>query len=167
MLALRKALVALAAAAVVATGLTAAGPATRAEAAVPTTIPLDVKNNSGRADKVYIYDLGQDQAPHRSWAGPRPTARSTPGRPAATRRPPRPTRPLPAPANGGSTTNCIPEVSGWIDFSYGQKLVFTLATGGLVQPAVQNPSDPNREHPVQLVGVHARRHRPVHQQHPG
>ncbi|MBI0382498.1 sugar hydrolase, partial [Streptomyces albiflaviniger] len=29
-------------------------------------------------------------------------------------------------------------------FSYGQKIDFRLTTGGLVQPAVQNPSDPNR-----------------------
>ncbi|MFE4646725.1 beta-1,3-glucanase family protein, partial [Streptomyces sp. NPDC056730] len=33
---------------------------------------------------------------------------------------------------------------GRVYFSYGQKLDFRLTTGGLVQPAVQNPSDPNR-----------------------
>jgi hypothetical protein len=37
----------------------------------------------------------------------------------------------------------MPKFSGRLYFSYGQKLVFKLATGGLVQPAVQNPSDPN------------------------
>jgi len=38
----------------------------------------------------------------------------------------------------------MPQFSGRIYFSYGQKIVFKLTTGGLVQPAVQNPSDPNR-----------------------
>jgi hypothetical protein len=38
----------------------------------------------------------------------------------------------------------MPKFSGRVYFSYGQKLVFKLTTGGLVQPAVQNPSDPNR-----------------------
>jgi hypothetical protein len=37
----------------------------------------------------------------------------------------------------------MPKFSGRVYFSYGQKLVFKLTTGGLVQPAVQNPSDPN------------------------
>ncbi|MEK8169342.1 beta-1,3-glucanase family protein [Streptomyces sp. M19] len=39
----------------------------------------------------------------------------------------------------------MPKFSGRVYFSYGQKLVFKLTTGGLVQPAVQNPSDPNRD----------------------
>ncbi len=47
------------------------------------------------------------------------------------------------PANGSALTIDIPQFSGRLYFSYGQKLVFQLATGGLVQPAVQNPSDPN------------------------
>ncbi|CAM5395097.1 hypothetical protein SMICM304S_01496 [Streptomyces microflavus] len=38
----------------------------------------------------------------------------------------------------------MPKFSGRVYFSYGQKLVFKVTTGGLVQPAVQNPSDPNR-----------------------
>ena len=58
MLALRKALVALVAAATVTAGLTTVGPASRAEAAVPTTIPLEFKNNSGRGDQIYIYNIG-------------------------------------------------------------------------------------------------------------
>lgn len=55
---IRKALVALAAAAAVGAGLTAVGPAATATAAVPTTIPLNFTNNSGRSDQIYIYDIG-------------------------------------------------------------------------------------------------------------
>ncbi|WP_229859037.1 glycoside hydrolase family 64 protein, partial [Streptomyces anandii] len=57
---------------------------------------------------------------------------------------PAPDASIPGPAAGQSTTIRIPKFSGRIYFSYGQKLVFKLTTGGLVQPAVQNPSDPNR-----------------------
>ena len=39
----------------------------------------------------------------------------------------------------------MPKFSGRVYFSIGQKIVFKLTTGGLVQPAVQNPSDPNRD----------------------
>src|SRR5690349_22975528 len=39
----------------------------------------------------------------------------------------------------------MPKFSGRLYFSYGRKLDFRLTTGGLVQPAVQNPSDPNRD----------------------
>ncbi|MGH9061672.1 MAG: beta-1,3-glucanase family protein, partial [Acidimicrobiales bacterium] len=56
---------------------------------------------------------------------------------------PAPDAAIAGPANGASITITIPRFSGRIYFSYGQKLVFKLATGGLVQPAVQNPSDPN------------------------
>ncbi len=56
---------------------------------------------------------------------------------------PAPDAAIPGPANGQTKTIRIPKFSGRIYFSYGQKLVFKLTTGGLVQPAVQNPSDPN------------------------
>src|SRR5919201_6041999 len=48
------------------------------------------------------------------------------------------------PPNRQSVVIQMPKISGRVYFSYGQKLVFKLTTGGLVQPAVQNPSDPNR-----------------------
>ena len=55
----RKLLVPLVAAAAVATGLTVAGPApSRAEAAAPTIIPLEFRNNSGRGDQIYVYNIG-------------------------------------------------------------------------------------------------------------
>jgi hypothetical protein len=47
------------------------------------------------------------------------------------------------PAPGQSITIRMPKFSGRVYFSYGQKLVFRVTTGGLVQPAVQNPTDPN------------------------
>lgn len=46
---------------------------------------------------------------------------------------PAPDAAIPGPANGPSITIRIPKFSGRIYFSYGQKLVFKLATGGLVQ----------------------------------
>ena len=58
---------------------------------------------------------------------------------------PAPDASIAGPAAGQSTTIRMPKFSGRIYFSYGQKLDFRLTTGGLVQPAVQNPSDPNRD----------------------
>jgi hypothetical protein len=66
-----------------------------------------------------------------------------PGRPEAIHRR-APDASIAGPANGQSLTIRMPKFSGRVYFSYGQKLVFKLTTGGLVQPAVQNPSDPNR-----------------------
>jgi hypothetical protein len=54
----RKVLASLAAAATVAGGLAVAVVTTPAEAAVPATIPLTIKNSSGRSDAVFIYNLG-------------------------------------------------------------------------------------------------------------
>lgn len=115
-----------------------------AAAAVPDTIPLTITNNSGRGDAVYLYNLGTDLATGRQgWADangvfhPWP-AGSVPPVPA-------PDASIPGPAAGQSKTIRIPKFSGRIYFSYGRKLDFRLATGGLVQPAVQNPSDPNRD----------------------
>ncbi|MDX2971845.1 glycoside hydrolase family 64 protein [Kribbella solani] len=122
------------------TGILSAPPA---PAAVPTTIPLTVTNNSGRADAVYIYNLGTNLATgQQGWADAAGTLHAWPagGNPPA----PAPDASIPGPANGQATTIQLPKFSGRVYFSYGQKLVFKLTTGGLVQPAVQNPSDPNR-----------------------
>ncbi|MFH9726548.1 glycoside hydrolase family 64 protein [Streptomyces sp. NPDC017254] len=139
----RAVFVPLAAAALISTAVAVAGPSDSVQAAVPSTIPLTFTNNSGRGDQVYIYNLGTELSTGRQgWADangtfhPWPAGGSTPV--------PAPDAAIVGPANGRSTTIRLPKFSGRVYFSYGQKLVFKLATGGLVQPAVQNPSDPNR-----------------------
>ncbi len=132
----------LGAATAVATMVALATPLT-ADAAVPATIPLKITNNSGRGDAVYIYDLGTNLATgQQGWADANGTFHAWPagGNPPT----PAPDASIPGPAAGQTSTIRIPKFSGRIYFSYGQKLVFKLTTGGLVQPAVQNPTDPNR-----------------------
>ncbi|MFI7063986.1 glycoside hydrolase family 64 protein [Kribbella sp. NPDC050124] len=112
-------------------------------AAVPATIPLKITNNSGRADPVYIYNLGTNLATgQQGWADAAGNFHAWPagGNPPT----PAPDASIAGPANGQSLTIRMPKFSGRVYFSYGQKLVFKLTTGGLLQPAVQNPSDPNR-----------------------
>jgi hypothetical protein len=116
----------------------AAPPAT----AVPATIPLTLTNNSGRGDQVFIYTLGTLLTTGQlGWADanggfhPWPAGGIPPT--------PAPDASIVGPRNGASITIRIPKLSGRIYFSYGQKLVFKLTPNGLVQPAVQNPSDPN------------------------
>ncbi|MFD9002243.1 glycoside hydrolase family 64 protein [Streptomyces sp. NPDC059582] len=114
-----------------------------AEAAVPTTIPLKVTNNSGRGEPVYVYNLGTLLTTgQQGWADENGTFHAWPagGNPPT----PAPDASITGPAAGQSKTIRMPKFSGRIYFSYGQKLVFRLTTGGLVQPAVQNPTDPNR-----------------------
>jgi hypothetical protein len=135
----RKILTLVATAATAAAGLVAAAPLA---AAVPTTIPLQITNNSGRGDQVYLYDIGTLLSTgQQGWADANGTFHAWPagGNPPT----PAPDASIPGPANGGSLTIRMPKFSGRLYFSYGQKLVFKLTTGGLVQPAVQNPSDPN------------------------
>lgn len=144
MSALGKPLAPLVAALLVAAGFTATGAASPATAAVPSTIPLTVTNNSGRGEPVYIYNLGTQLSTGRQgWADANGTFHPWPagGNPPT----PAPDASIAGPASGQSTTIRIPKFSGRVYFSYGQKLVFKLTTGGLVQPAVQNPSDPNRD----------------------
>ncbi|MGW2520908.1 glycoside hydrolase family 64 protein [Streptomyces sp. NPDC001617] len=115
-----------------------------AKAAVPETIPLKVTNNSGRGDAVYVYTIGTLLSTgQQGWADANGTFHAWPagGNPPT----PAPDASIAGPAAGQSTTIRIPKFSGRIYFSYGQKLVFKLTTGGLVQPAVQNPSDPNHD----------------------
>ncbi|PKW05792.1 Beta-1,3-glucanase [Streptomyces sp. 1222.5] len=134
----------LAAAAALVGGLLALGATERADAAVPDTVPLKITNNSGRSDPVYVYDLGtQLSSGRQGWADANGTFHAWPagGNPPT----PAPDAAIPGPAAGQSRTIRIPKFSGRIYFSYGRKLDFRLTTGGLVQPAVQNPSDPNRD----------------------
>ncbi|MFH8569510.1 glycoside hydrolase family 64 protein [Streptomyces sp. NPDC017993] len=115
-----------------------------AEAAVPATIPLRFTNNSGRGEQIYVYNIGTLLATgQQGWADANGTFHPWPagGNPPT----PAPDASIAGPANGSSLTIRMPKFSGRIYFSYGQKLVFKLTTGGLVQPAVQNPSDPNRD----------------------
>ncbi|CAM3801390.1 beta-1,3-glucanase family protein [Kibdelosporangium persicum] len=135
----RKVMAILTAAASVAAGMTAL--VTSAQA-VPETIPLVIQNSSGRSDPVYIYNLGtQLSSGRQGWADANGTFHAWPA--GANPPAPAPDAAIPGPANGQTKTIQIPKFSGRIYFSYGQKLVFKLATGGLVQPAVQNPGDPN------------------------
>ncbi|MGP3983791.1 glycoside hydrolase family 64 protein [Streptomyces sp. KR80] len=138
-----KVLALLVASVIFATGHAAAGPSSPAEAAVPATIPLKISNNSGRGDQIYIYNLGTLLSTgQQGWADANGTFHPWPagGNPPT----PAPDASIVGPANGQSKTIQMPKFSGRVYFSYGQKLVFKLTTGGLVQPAVQNPSDPNR-----------------------
>ncbi|MEU9395224.1 glycoside hydrolase family 64 protein [Streptomyces sp. NPDC048324] len=132
-----------AAVALIAAAIAVQSPST-AEAAVPATIPLKVTNNSGRGDAVYVYTIGTLLSTgQQGWADASGAFHAWPagGNPPT----PAPDASIPGPAAGQSKTIRIPKFSGRIYFSYGQKLVFKLTTGGLVQPAVQNPSDPNHD----------------------
>ncbi|WP_371494076.1 glycoside hydrolase family 64 protein [Kitasatospora sp. NBC_00374] len=133
----------LALALAVSAGLAVGAPAQPAQAAVAATVPLTITNNSGRGEPVYIYNLGTLLSTgQQGWADANGAFHPWPG--GANPPAPAPDAAITGPASGRATTIRIPKFSGRIYFSYGQKLVFKLATGGLVQPAVQNPSDPNR-----------------------
>ena len=154
------------AAAVAVAGVLSAAPDRHADAAVPATIPLKITNNSGRGDAVFIYDLGTNLATgQQGWADANGTFHAWPagGNPPT----PAPDASIAGPANGGSVTIRMPKFSGRIYFSYGQKIVFKLTTGGLVQPAVQNPRDPNRNILFNWSEYTLNDGRPVDQQHPG
>jgi hypothetical protein len=87
----------------VAAGLTAVGVTSRAEAAVPATIPLQITNNSGRSDQVCIYNLGTLLSTgQQGWADASGTFHAWP----AGGNPPTdaPDASIAGPANGQSTT---------------------------------------------------------------
>ncbi|MEU4384000.1 beta-1,3-glucanase family protein [Promicromonospora sp. NPDC023805] len=112
-------------------------------AAVPATIPLTITNDSGRGDQVFIYVLGDPHTGRLGWSDaggafhPWPTVGGTPVD--------APDAAIAGPADGQSKTIQLPKMSGRVYFSYGSKLSFKVVNDGrLVQPAVQNPSDPNR-----------------------
>ncbi|RSN48630.1 sugar hydrolase [Streptomyces sp. WAC 04229] len=136
-------LLAVATAAGLAGTLLTFGASAPADAAVPATIPLKITNNSSRGEAVHIYNLGTSLTTgQQGWADANGSFHAWPagGNPPT----PAPDASIPGPAAGQTKTIRIPKLSGRIYFSYGQKLDFRLTTGGLVQPAVQNPSDPNR-----------------------
>ncbi|MDN3271360.1 glycoside hydrolase family 64 protein [Streptomyces sp. MA15] len=122
----------------------AAGVPSPAHAAVPATVPLTITNTSGRAEPVHIYNLGTELSSGRQgWADASGAFHPWPagGNPPT----PAPDASIPGPAPGRSMTIQVPRLSGRIYFSYGRKMEFRLTTGGLVQPAVQNPTDPHRD----------------------
>ncbi|MDX2682803.1 glycoside hydrolase family 64 protein [Streptomyces soliscabiei] len=115
-----------------------------AAAAVPDTVPLKITNNSGRGDALYVYNLGTLLTTgQQGWADANGAFHAWPA--GGTPPTPAPDASIAGPAAGQSATIRIPKFSGRIYFSYGRRLDFRLTTGGLVQPAVQNPSDPNRD----------------------
>ncbi|MFJ9543483.1 glycoside hydrolase family 64 protein [Streptomyces sp. NPDC101225] len=139
----RRLLAPTAAAALIAAVIAIQSPSS-AKAAVPDTIPLKVTNNSGRSEPVYVYTIGTLLSTGRQgWADANGTFHAWP----AGGNPPTdaPDASIAGPGTGRSKTIRIPKFSGRVYFSYGQKLVFRLTTGGLVQPAVQNPGDPNHD----------------------
>jgi hypothetical protein len=139
----RRTLAAVLAALAIGLGITSTGTGSQAQAAVPSTIPLTISNHSGRGDQVYVYNIGTLLTTGRQgWADANGTFHAWP----AGGNPPTdaPDASIAGPADGQAMTLRMPKMSGRVYFSYGQKLVFKLTTGGLVQPAVQNPSDPNR-----------------------
>lgn len=114
-------------------------------AAVPATIPLTITNTSGVDEPVYVYVLGTDLASGQDgWADATGTFHKWP----STGSVPidAPDASIAGPANGQSITIRLPKFSGRVYFSYGQKLDFKVVLDGrLVQPAVANPTDPNRD----------------------
>ncbi|MBO0608231.1 beta-1,3-glucanase family protein [Myceligenerans salitolerans] len=124
-------------------GAPESGARAEAVAAVPDTIPLTITNNSDRGDQVFLYVLGERNgdmgyADASGTFHPWPDAGSVPE--------PAPDASIPGPARGQSTTIQMPKLSGRVYFSYGTKMTFQIVLDGrLVQPAVQNPNDPNRD----------------------
>ncbi|SOD64045.1 Beta-1,3-glucanase [Streptomyces zhaozhouensis] len=140
---LRTILVAAAASLAVATGLIVSGPAPEAEA-VPDTIPLTITNNSGRGEPVYIYNLGTELSSGQlGYADAEGTFHAWPA--GANPPVPAPDASIEGPADGETLTIDMPKFSGRVYFSVGEKLHFALTPDGLVQPAIQNPDDPNRD----------------------
>ena len=121
------------------------GPVAQPAAAAPATLPLTVANHSGRGS-VHLYVIGVDLSSNRLGyvdAGGTFHPWSLPGSGAPVTAP---DVSVDGPSEGGSTTLKIPRnVSGRVYFSYGKKLTFQLVSGGLVQPAPWNPSDPNAD----------------------
>ena len=110
---------------------------------VPDTIPFTITNKSG-IDECYIYVLGtQLTTGYQGWCdedgvftrwttgiGPTPIDA--------------PDVAITGPTDGNSITIDLPKLSGRVWFSYNDKMAFKIVEDGLlVQPAVQNPSDPN------------------------
>lgn len=123
-------------------GVAAAAPAA---AVGPDRLPITVTDRSGRGEQVHLYVLGTDLASGRlGWVDAGGTFRAWP---AGTNPPsPAPDASIPGPRAGGSATVHVPRgFSGRVYFSFGERLPFSLTTGGLVQPAPWAAGDPTRD----------------------
>jgi hypothetical protein len=137
----RKALHLLAALSVVVSVLVAVRPA---EAAPSSLLTLNVTNNSGRSDKVYLYVVGVNLNTGRlgyvNAAGtftPWPAGNIPPT--------PAPDVAINGPGKGATTTLKVPiGLSGRMYMAFGAKIKFFLTPDGLVQPAPWAPQDANR-----------------------
>jgi hypothetical protein len=124
--------------------LSAAVAASPAEAVGPSLLPVNVTNNTGRGDAVYLYVIGINLNTSRlgyvnqggtftAW----PAGQIPPS--------PAPDVAIGGPGNGGSTTINFPRgFSGRVYFSLGEKLKFFLTPDGLVQPAPWAAGDTNQ-----------------------
>jgi len=131
-------------------------PTTKAPTTAPTTKPADVppagstlpvavRNETGRGDNVFLYVLGTNLTTGKlgyvnaagaftAWTGGGPVPV------------PAPDVAIAGPADGATTTLKLPKnLSGRLYMSFGQKLDFRLTTDGLVQPAPWAGGDPNRD----------------------
>jgi Beta-1,3-glucanase/Ricin-type beta-trefoil lectin domain len=124
--------------------LGAAVAAAPAEAVGPNLLPVNVTNNTGRGDAVYLYVIGINLNTNRlgyvNQGGtftPWPAGQIPPS--------PAPDVAIGGPGNGGSTQITFPRgFSGRVYFSLGEKLKFFLTPDGLVQPAPWADGDTNR-----------------------
>jgi hypothetical protein len=116
-----------------------------AAAAGPDLLPLNVTNNTGRGDAVYLYVIGVNLSTGK--LGYATAGGSFNNWPAGSNPPsPAPDVSIAGPGNGGSTTIQVPRgMSGRVYFSLGQKLNFFLTPDGLVQPAPWAGGDSNRD----------------------
>src|SRR6266545_119943 len=116
-----------------------------AQAAQRPLLPLTVTNNSGRADKVFLYVVGVNLTTGRlGWVNaggaftPWPRGNVPPV--------PAPDVAIAGPAPGASKTLQIPNMlSGRVYVAFGTKLKFFLTFDGLVQPAPWAPQDANHD----------------------
>ncbi|WP_250007409.1 beta-1,3-glucanase family protein [Actinoplanes sp. M2I2] len=131
---------------------TTAPPATTKAPAAPvsvppagSTLPVVVKNDTGRADNVFLYVLGTNLTTGKlgyvnaaggftAWTGGGPVPV------------PAPDVSIAGPGKGATTTLKLPKnLSGRLYMSFGEKLDFRLTGDGLVQPAPWAGGDPNRD----------------------
>ena len=137
-----------------------------AEAAVPATIPLQITNNSGRGDAVYIYNLGTNLATgQQGWADAAGNFHAWP----AGGNPPTPAPDASIAGPGQRAVDHDPDAE-----VLRPRLLLVRTEAGLQadhrRPGAARRTESERsepQHPVQLVGVHAQRLRAVDQQHPG
>ncbi|MFD9053434.1 beta-1,3-glucanase family protein [Streptomyces zaomyceticus] len=115
----------------------------QADASAPATVQLKLANRSRLGEPVYVYVLGTSQSGQQGWSDAGGAFHAWPTAAGFTPTD-APDASIPGPRHGQAMTLQLPRMSGRVYFSYGTKLVFKLTAGGLVQPAPQNPSDPNR-----------------------